>query len=241
MEGRVRRTSPEVFMDKLQELASQNGLAPISTRTLRDALHWDEAKFSSIKAQLMQVGRIERGEGHGTVTLSNHTIPKALRLVISYAHEDKSIKDALVKHLEPLKKLGLIESWDDQEINAGEEWKKQISQQLEKADIILLLISIDFINSSYCTEIEVTKALERRKQESNISVIPVILRNCLWKYDFLSELNALPQDGMPVCSYPDRDDALVNVAAGIQRVAQQIIYSTKLGKKQPEKQLEKAK
>ncbi|MGH9655789.1 MAG: TIR domain-containing protein [Bryobacteraceae bacterium] len=53
----------------------------------------------------------------------------------------------LEKHLATLRRLGQIESWSDRRIEAGDRWKGQIDSNLEQADIILLLVSPNFIDS----------------------------------------------------------------------------------------------
>ena len=80
-----------------------------------------------------------------------------------------------MKHLEPLKRLNLIETWSDRELDAGDEWVREISDNLESANIVLLLVSIDFINSEYCYDIELERALELHAEGSAV-VVPVILR-----------------------------------------------------------------
>jgi TIR domain len=100
-------------------------------------------------------------------------------------------------------------------------WDHVISQNLEKSDIVLLLVSIDFINSRYCYDVELDKALELHEQEK-VAVIPIILRNCLWSSMPFAKLQALPKDGRAVNAWPDRDEALANVAEGVRQAAEQI-------------------
>ena len=74
---------------------------------------------------------------------------KKLKLFLSYAHEDEDMKIQLDKHLIALKRSGKVEVWQDRQILAGQEWDASIKKELETADIILLLISVDFNNSQY--------------------------------------------------------------------------------------------
>src|SRR5258708_7682501 len=80
---------------------------------------------------------------------------------ISYSHADEKLKESFLKHLKPLERMNLISSWHDRKLLAGDDWGAEISQNLEKADVVLLLVSIDFINSKYCYDIELDRALER--------------------------------------------------------------------------------
>jgi hypothetical protein len=134
---------------------------------------------------------------------------------VSYSHADKELKERLVKHLHPLEKENLVEIWVDQEILAGGDWNKEIAERLAEADIVLILVSIDFINSKYCYDIELEKALVR-EAEGDVKVIPVILRSCLWHKSPLGRLKALPTDGKAVTTWSDIDDALTVVASGIR-------------------------
>ncbi|GJL67665.1 MAG: hypothetical protein NPIRA06_03000 [Nitrospirales bacterium] len=83
---------------------------------------------------------------------SDQQIP--MKVFYSYAHEEESLKDELAKHLAILERGGLISSWHDRDITAGQEWKDQINDNLLTAQIILLLVSPDFLNSDYCYDNE---------------------------------------------------------------------------------------
>jgi len=121
----------------------------------------------------------------------------------------------------PLKRLKLIETWTDLEIKAGDEWSKEISSNLESADIVILLISIDFLNSKYCYDIELQQALARH-EKGETRVIPVILRPCLWQHSPFAKFQALPKDAKAVASWENLDAALTNVAEGLFKVAQDL-------------------
>jgi len=93
----------------------------------------------------------------------------------SYAHEDESLRDELAKHLRLLEREGFIKEWHDRRITPGDEWKNQIDHYLETAELILLLVSPDFINSDYCYDIEMQRAMERH-EEGAARIVPIILR-----------------------------------------------------------------
>jgi hypothetical protein len=152
------------------------------------------------------------------------TQAEALNVFISYSHADEQAKDDLLKHLEPLRRLEIIKAWHDRMLKPGEDWGKKISDSLEKADIVLLLVSIDFINSPYCYDIELDRAIERHTTGECV-VIPVILRSCMWKSTPFGTIQAVPKDGRPVSLWPDRDDAFVNVAEGIKQTAEELLNS----------------
>lgn len=150
---------------------------------------------------------------------AQETMLKPVTAFISYSHVDAKLKTDLLTHLAPLKRLGLIDDWHDQEIKAGDEWEKAILTKLAKADLVLLLISADFIASEYCYTKELGKALERHTAKK-ATVIPVILRHCLWNELPFGKLQALPTGAKPVTSWDNQDEALMKVAQGVRETAQ---------------------
>jgi hypothetical protein len=144
---------------------------------------------------------------------------KQLKLVYCYAREDHALLEKLENHLSVLKYHYNLISWFDRAITPGMEWKKEIDAQLSTADIILLLISPNFMASRYCYEVEMQRAIERHKR-GEARVIPIILRPIAgWKNTPIGELQVLPTAGKPVTDRSWRlDDALLNVAEGLERV-----------------------
>lgn len=146
--------------------------------------------------------------------------PSPLELFYSYSHEDQDLRDTLDEHLAELKREGVIKPWHDREIFPGQEWHGQISSHLNSANIILLLVSSAFLNSTYCNETEVKRSMERH-EAGEARVIPVILRPCDWPSAW-TRLQALPTDARPVTSWEDQDEAFVDIVKGIRRVAEDV-------------------
>ncbi len=217
-----RTSNRDLFLNKLTKL-SNNGKDLVSNKALKEALSWEEDLYKRIKVQLVdeRIIFISRGYG-GTVGLTSPKGTKALNIFISYSHKDEAFKDDLVKHLNPLKRLGLVEEWHDRKIAAGSEWDKVISNNLEKANIILLLVSIDFISSKYCYDIELEQALERHAKNLAV-VVPIVIRNCLWQHTPFAKLQALPKDAKAISSWDDRDDAFTAVADSIRQISEQLL------------------
>lgn len=139
------------------------------------------------------------------------------KIFISYSHTDESFCDMLQKHLSALQHQGLIETWHDRRINAGDEFDNAIDQNLNDAEIILLLVISDFIASRYCYDIEMKHALQMHAS-GKARVIPVILRPCDWHDTPFGKLLAAPKDGKPVKSWPDIDEAFLDVVQKIKAV-----------------------
>jgi hypothetical protein len=140
-----------------------------------------------------------------------------MEVFFSYAHEDEALRDKLAKHLKLLERQGVIKAWHDRDITAGEEWKEVIDNHLESANIILLLVSSDFLASDYCYDIELKRALERH-ESNQARVIPVILRSVDWHDSTFGKLAALPKDGKAITSWQDEDEAFTDVVKGLRRV-----------------------
>ncbi len=151
-------------------------------------------------------------------------LAEQLTLFYSYAHEDEALRDGLAKHLASLRREGLVSEWHDRKIGAGEEWADAIDDNLEKASIVLLLVSPDFMASDYCNEVEVTRAMQHHEMGVT-RVIPVILRPTDWEAAPFGKLQAMPTGTRPVVEWDDRDAAFVNVADGVRDVCRELIES----------------
>src|SRR5260370_15546920 len=146
-----------------------------------------------------------------------------VKIFFCYAHEDEPLLKKLKAHLRPLQRQGLIDVWHDRDISVGTEWEQEINKHLEEAQIILLLISPDFMDSDYCYGKEMKQALERHKS-GEARVIPIILRPVYWQGKPLGTLQALPTDAKPVTD-PDwynLDRALFNVTEGIRKIIEEL-------------------
>jgi hypothetical protein len=137
-------------------------------------------------------------------------------IFFSYSHIDENLRDKLEEHLSLLKHQGLIESWHDRRIIAGSNIDDDINENLEKADVILLLVSSSFIASNYCFGREMKRAMERH-QDGSARVIPVILRTCDWHTAQFGSLLAAPKDGKAVTTWADQDEAFTDVARQVRQ------------------------
>ncbi|ESA35951.1 small gtp-binding protein [Leptolyngbya sp. Heron Island J] len=165
---------------------------------------------------------IEMSQRRASVSKQSEIARQSLNLFYSYSHKDETFKDELETHLKLLQRQGLIAQWSDRQIGAGVEWAKEIDENLENADVILLLVSADFIASDYCYDIEMKRALERHESEE-ARVVPVILRNVHWHSAPFGKLKAVPKDGKAVTTWGDRDTAWKNVEEEIREIAKGII------------------
>ena len=153
-------------------------------------------------------------------------LKQEIKLFYCYAHEDKLLRDELEKHLSWLRRRYQLTNWYDREILPGEEWEQAIDMHLDTANLILLLISSDFMNSDYCYGKEMRRALERHRA-GTCRVIPILLRPTYWEDAPFSSLQLLPTDARPITRWSDRDEAFQDVVTEISRTIKDLLISLK--------------
>jgi tetratricopeptide (TPR) repeat protein len=151
---------------------------------------------------------------------------RAINVFYSYAQEDAALANELDNHLAAMKRSKQIIGWHNRDIQAGAEWKQEIDEHLNTAQIILLLISPDFMASEYCYGTEMTHAMERHNSGES-RVIPIMLRPVDTKGAPFSGIKMLPSVHGPVTSWPNHDEAFFNVAQGIREVVEYFFSRTK--------------
>ena len=146
------------------------------------------------------------------------TAPRIPRLFISYAHEDEAMHEEFGKHLKSLEYRNIVQIWHDRMIEPGMDWDQEIEKKLEDADIIVLLISADFVSSAYAFGIEMKRALQLNR-EGKARVIPVIIRPYGWERLEFSRFQILPTGATPISEWPNQDRAWKDVTRSIEQVA----------------------
>ncbi|OFV98592.1 MAG: hypothetical protein A3H28_05960 [Acidobacteria bacterium RIFCSPLOWO2_02_FULL_61_28] len=140
-----------------------------------------------------------------------------VRAFISYSHRDERFRASLEAHLAILKRNRTLISWDDKKIGPGKHVDEQIDSRLENSELIVLLVSPDFIASEYCFSHELQMAMNRHAA-GQARVVPVILRPVDWSAAPFAKLKALPKDGKPISSWRNRDEAYLDVTKGLREV-----------------------
>ena len=143
--------------------------------------------------------------------------PKPVNFFISYSHKDEVFNDELKNHFAGLKNQGLITGWDGREISPGQDWDDEIRKKLEKADIILFLVSSDFMASEYIRDVEIHKAIERHNS-GHVKIIPVLLRSCDYRSLPIARLQVVPRGARPINNWEDKDAAYLNVVEQIRNI-----------------------
>jgi replicative DNA helicase len=138
------------------------------------------------------------------------------KIFFSYSHKDENLREQLNTHLSILKRNELIEEWHDRKITPGQDWRSEIDKHLDDSDIVILLISPDFIASEYCYANELSRAIERHEANQSI-VIPIIVRPVNWSNAPFAKIQALPKDAIPVTTWPNIDEAWMTISEEIQK------------------------
>lgn len=141
----------------------------------------------------------------------------AKRAFISYAHEDEAFRKELEQHLSGLKRRSLLDVWKDRDLAAGAELDGAISENLEAADLIVMLISPAFVASNYCYEREMIRALEHH-EAGKAHAVSIVCRPCDFSGLPFARFVMLPTDAKPVSTWPNRDEAWLDVARGIRKL-----------------------
>lgn len=138
-------------------------------------------------------------------------------LFISYSHKDDRYRDELRGALTAYERMQEIEIWDDTRIEPGQKWEAEILEKLESADIIVLLLSNDFIKSDYCMQDEMKRALERDAAGECV-IVPIVVRACRFEKLDVGKIQAILPNGKPIKQHKDRDVAWLEVTKQLDRV-----------------------
>lgn len=137
------------------------------------------------------------------------------KLFVSYSHKDEAFREDLEEHLTMMSREGVISIWHDRKILAGQEWKGQIDDNLEQADIVIFMVSPSFLASDYCFDVEVARALEK-KEHGSAEIISIIIRPCDWAAAKFSKYQAVPTDAKAVSTWDNKDEAWLDAVLKIK-------------------------
>jgi ribosomal protein L40E len=147
--------------------------------------------------------------------------PTEITAFIAYADRDDKLIKVMVNHLKSLEDQNLLTIRSHHDIQVGADRRTELDKYLGAAEIILLLISADLFHSEYFTKDQINYIL-RQYESGEAVVIPVILRAADWETTPLGRLQPLPEGGRPIQSWPDKDEAFLNVVQGIRRVIKEV-------------------
>ena len=150
------------------------------------------------------------------------------KIFYSYCEQDRVYQEDLEKHLQTLKENKLITDWHYKKILPSQEWQNEIDEHLKNSDIVLFLMSVNFINSEYCRK-ELEMAVNSKKR-----IIPIILKNCAWKDIEIKKkkisdcYQALPDTLKPIDEWDSKDEAWQNIYQKIKKLLESQFDNTNL-------------
>lgn len=144
---------------------------------------------------------------------------KMKKVFISYSKIDSQHLIKLENHLSVLKRNGTIGTWNCRKLLPGEKWDGKIKAELEEADLILFLVSDDFLATDYIWDIEIKRAIERDKDPNDfVTVVPIIVRSCDWEDSPLGVFNTAPKKAQVINSSKDIDEAWTGVVKELKQI-----------------------
>lgn len=205
------------FPDAILLLAQWNKGEKDHLLGLTDNSEWGKIynKLTYAALALLSEASPEISQSNPAEPVSVQSTPNTLRLFLSYARADATLKQRFDVHLAGLKRSGKISTWSDPDIEPGADWAQTIKQQLADADIILLLVSPDFMASDYIWGVEIEAAMQRHR-EGKALIIPIFLKDTVWQDAPFARLQGLPRDGKAVNQHPDPEPVLAAIAKEIR-------------------------
>lgn len=142
----------------------------------------------------------------------------SISVFISYSHKDKSFLERISVHLKPLERRLSLNVWDDQKLNAGDDWRGEIRSEIEKCSAAILVLSADFLASDFIANQELPPLLEAAK-ERGARIIPVIAKPCMFhEIDELASFQAINSPSTPLLAMSEAkaEETLVQLASTIR-------------------------
>lgn len=144
------------------------------------------------------------------------TVDTPVRIFYSYSRRDESLLVELNEHLLKLNGDAPIDIFWYRDLSPGAERHPETVNGLREADVVLLLVSPDFLVSRYCQQVELPTSLTLHNCGLAV-VIPVIIRECSWQETALARLQAISAEA-PICESKDREAAWAEAAGSIFRM-----------------------
>jgi len=222
----------------LSEMRVLNEKLPVRTYVEDESGAWTELEILRDAVKREETTRIERKADGSTVMvnvvarLRGVESPEAstprenpVSLFICYAHANERIVKRLVPSLKVLARRGYISPWRDTDLIPGDKWDETIQERISESQIILFMVSRDFLSSDYITEHERPVAM-RLMNEKKAVVVPVLLSTCSWQDEDFAELEKLPRKDELISSIKPREDAWTLVEEGLKKVVEKVRNSS---------------
>lgn len=211
-------------------LPESNNIRGFSFDKLIEKSHLDDnSKYSLRKENLQVIKDVELiydeiRNSSSFLNIIDYWKKQKVSVFVSYSHEDKEYLNEFKKYIKVFEQNELISRWDDNELIAGEKWDETIKDKMAASDIVLFLISASSLVSEYIQKYELQEAV-KLNENSEVFIIPVIIKDCLWDMTKFSEFQVLPDGGKAVNSWERKEEAWTNVARGVHKAILKMISS----------------
>lgn len=215
------------FCDELKKIGKKHPELPQEFTDRLDDLPRTETEKAVLLKSIILLNPLESMREIQPAEKAGEDVSQAItpKIFISYSHKAEKYKDELVKMLAPLQDQGVLTIWQDREIEPGEEWYGAIQNAMNTCDLALLLVSGDFLASRFIRDEELSRLLQRRKDDG-LRVVPIIVSDCLWQsIPVLRDLQALPKNGRAIISFKGtggRDRVWMEIAKAIESIVKGI-------------------
>jgi len=147
-------------------------------------------------------------------------LPK--KIFVSYSSKNGAFAKRLMLHLEVLKNAHLIEPWYDRMIETGSKWNEEIQQELTNSDVVILLMSPEFLASTYVMNFEVPFAL-KLLSEGKIKIFPIEIQACGWSDTPLNEIQLVLEGDnedkkQVIVEHPQNDAVWSSLIVGLKKL-----------------------
>jgi len=151
----------------------------------------------------------------GTLVLGKWSQTK--QIFISYSSKDTKEINELTLHLDLYKNNGSIDYYLDTKMQDSEEWNPQIMQEMERANVLLMLLSPGYFSSPYIVQKEIPMALKYLAEvKKTKQVYWILLKPCSYtawpeiaKHQVYPQKEYDPVKGVgiqkAICEYPSQD------------------------------------
>jgi hypothetical protein len=149
-------------------------------------------------------------------------VDSSVEIFCSYSHKDETLREKFDPIVKNLQRHNEVQVWHDRKIAAGSEWADEIDKHLNSADIVVLLVSSDFLASDYCYEKEMGRALER-EAKSEVVIVPVLVRPCDWQDAPFGRLQVIPKGEKAITAWKNRDEAWTQVSLALKSTIRSVL------------------
>lgn len=141
-------------------------------------------------------------------------IPK--KMFVSYSSKDGDFVTRFFVHLKSLQDSRKISPWYDRMITPGTKWDDVIQDELSNADMIVFLLSPDFLATDYIMNVELPQSI-KLVDEKGARLMFIQLKPCLWKeHEIITRFqqtsdSRLVEKRIIEIGSPDNDTEWVNI------------------------------